>query len=129
MEDCQAHTGELAQALRRCRREFEAMGSASRQDIFLALLESESLCMRVGELQARTHLSRAALSHHLRVLREAGLVELRRVGTRNYYFPSADLAEWAKLKALFDRICRTVEQANAEGWGRDWSPGPEKEEP
>lgn len=126
MEECQAYTGELARALRQCRREFEAMGSASRQDIFLALLESESLCMRVGELQARTHLSRAALSHHLRILREAGLVELRRVGTRNYYFPSASLGEWAKLKHLFDRICQTVEQANANGWGKDWVPEEER---
>jgi DNA-binding transcriptional ArsR family regulator len=31
------------------------------------------------------HLSRPALSHHIRVLREAGLIKVRREG-RNFYF-------------------------------------------
>jgi DNA-binding transcriptional ArsR family regulator len=38
-----------------------------------------------GEVAAQFDLSRPTISRHLRVLREAGLVEERRVGTRRLY--------------------------------------------
>jgi len=37
-------------------------------------------------------LSRPAISHHLRVLRQAGLVRIRRRGTENYYSLTIDAA-------------------------------------
>ncbi|HEX9728435.1 MAG TPA: metalloregulator ArsR/SmtB family transcription factor [Gemmatimonadales bacterium] len=40
---------------------------------------------RVGELSAALPVSQPAVSQHLRVLREAGLVESRREGTRRIY--------------------------------------------
>ena len=39
----------------------------------------------VGELAAKLPVSRPAVSQHLRVLREANLVEQRQVGTRRIY--------------------------------------------
>ena len=39
----------------------------------------------VGELARALPVSRPAVSQHLRVLRDAGLVRERREGTRNYY--------------------------------------------
>ncbi|GEN95933.1 hypothetical protein PET01_19830 [Pediococcus ethanolidurans] len=41
--------------------------------------------MRVGELTTRTHLSRPAVSHHLKILKEAKLVSIRKDGTKHYY--------------------------------------------
>ena len=38
-----------------------------------------------GEIAARFEISRPAISKHLRVLREAGLVEERRLGTQRLY--------------------------------------------
>ncbi len=116
MSECEQWRLGLSQTLRDCRREFEAMGSANRQNIFISLLEADPLGLRVGKLMERTHLSRPALSHHRKVLREAGPAEPRRKGTRNYYFPSTEPSGWAKLKFLFDQAYRMVQDANAAGW-------------
>ena len=54
----------------------------------------------VGELAAGLPVSRPAVSQHLRVLREAGLVTEQRVGTRHIY--RADPRGLAELRAYFD---------------------------
>jgi DNA-binding transcriptional ArsR family regulator len=51
-----------------------------------------------GEIAAQFPVSRPAVSRHLRVLREAGLVQERRVGRERLYRanpePLAELREW-----------------------------------
>lgn len=42
--------------------------------------------MNVKEITEHTSLSRPAISHHLKILKEAGLVNVRREGTANYYY-------------------------------------------
>lgn len=92
-----------------------ALGDEHRQQIFLALLESEQGGMRVPLLAQHTHLSRAALSHHLRILKEAGLVEMRRIGTRNYYYAATAEKRWASLHALTGQVLNAVRAARAHG--------------
>lgn len=46
--------------------------------------------VRVGAITEMTNLSRPAVSHHLSILKDAGLVKLRREGTKNYYYFDAD---------------------------------------
>lgn len=53
-----------------------------------------------GELAARFDVSRPAVSRHLRVLREAGLVRERRVGKHRLY--RADPAPLAELRSWLD---------------------------
>lgn len=60
----------------------DALGSPLRRDILLALRESPQ---SVGALADRFPVSRPAVSRHLRVLEEAGLVERHEEGTRNVY--------------------------------------------
>jgi DNA-binding transcriptional ArsR family regulator len=56
--------------------------------------------MAVGELAEGLPVSRPAVSQHLRVLREAGLVSERREGTRRIY--SVDAAGLSVLRAYLD---------------------------
>lgn len=42
--------------------------------------------LRVGEITEKTHLSRPAVSHHLRILRDAGVILMRKEGTKNFYY-------------------------------------------
>ena len=42
--------------------------------------------MNVKEITEQTNLSRPAISHHLKILKDAGLVNVRREGTSNYYY-------------------------------------------
>src|ERR1041384_2541483 len=54
----------------------------------------------VVELARGLHVSRPAVSQHLRVLKEAGLVRDRREGTRHYY--SVDGEALAELREYFE---------------------------
>jgi len=42
--------------------------------------------LRVGEITEQTHLSRPAVSHHLKILRDAGIIEMRKEATKNFYY-------------------------------------------
>ncbi|MDN0062986.1 ArsR/SmtB family transcription factor [Collinsella ihumii] len=90
---------ELAEEFSSCRQVFIALGNESRQQIFIELLRHWG-GMRVGELTVCVNLSRPAVSHHLKVLREAGLVDMYEMGTRNFYHVSADLALWTRMARL-----------------------------
>ena len=56
----------------------------------------------VGEIAAGLPVSRPAVSQHLRVLREAGLVTERREGTRRYYSVNGD--GLVALRAYFEQF-------------------------
>jgi DNA-binding transcriptional ArsR family regulator len=60
----------------------DALGDATRRSVFELLREGPQ---PVGALAARLPVSRPAVSQHLRVLKEAGLVADRRDGTRRLY--------------------------------------------
>lgn len=64
-----------------------AIGDETRQILLLVLMESNCQTgMRVGEITAKTHLSRPAVSHQLKVLKDIGIVGMREEGTKNYYY-------------------------------------------
>lgn len=63
------------------------LGDEVRQEILLALIETGGMGgIRVGEIQKKSHVSRSAVSHHLKVLLNAGIISMRRDGTKNYYY-------------------------------------------
>jgi DNA-binding transcriptional ArsR family regulator len=111
MDQCAAQRQQLSEEFQSCRRIFLALGDETRQQIFLALLEHEKIGMRVPEITARTHLSRPAVSHHLQILKDAGLIRMHRAGTRNYYYVAASESCWNGLKALVDHVDRVVKSA------------------
>ena len=63
-------------------RAWEALGDPSRLAIVTALADRPQA---VGELAEQLPISRPAVSQHLKVLKEAGLVTDRAVGTRRVY--------------------------------------------
>jgi DNA-binding transcriptional ArsR family regulator len=75
----------------------DALGDRTRRAVFEQLRTGPKA---VGELAAGLPVSRPAVSQHLRVLREAGLVSEHRVGTRHYY--RAEPRAIAELRAYFD---------------------------
>lgn len=75
----------------------DALGDPTRRAVFERLRGGPK---PVGELAAGLPVSRPAVSQHLRVLRQAGLVTEQRAGTRNVY--RADPRGLAELRAYFD---------------------------
>lgn len=105
MDECRAQRQSLAEEFKTLQSAFAALGNETRQQIFIALLEHETVSMRVPEITRRIHLSRPAVSHHLRILKDAGLVNIHRRGTMNYYV-DANLSKWGEIKALADHVYR-----------------------
>jgi ArsR family transcriptional regulator len=62
---------------------FKALGDPTRVAIVNRLATADSVC--VCDLNAAFELSQPTISHHLRILRDAGLVEAERRGTWAYY--------------------------------------------
>ena len=78
---------------------FTALGDPTRREIF------ERVAARpqsVGELAAEMPVSRPAVSQHLKVLRDAGLVTARTAGRRHIY--QVDLSGVGALRAYLDRF-------------------------
>jgi DNA-binding transcriptional ArsR family regulator len=75
----------------------QALGDPTRRTVFERLREGPR---SVGDLAAGLPVSRPAVSQHLRVLKEAGLVGERREGTRNFYSVNGD--GLAELRAYFE---------------------------
>ena len=61
---------------------FEAVAQPKRREILRLLADRE---LSAGEVASRFAVTQPAISQHLRVLKQAGLVEERRDGTRRLY--------------------------------------------
>jgi len=68
----------LPRAWRHTARIFVALGDPHRQRIVLMFEPGERLS--VGEIVAASTLSRSAVAHHLKVLREAGVLHSEKIG-------------------------------------------------
>jgi DNA-binding transcriptional ArsR family regulator len=75
----------------------DALGDPTRRQVFELLRAGPR---SVGELAAQVPVSRPAVSQHLRVLEDAGLVTHQRNGTRNVY--ELDGMGVAELRAWVD---------------------------
>lgn len=64
---------------------FTALGDPIRQQLLITMLRGEKLS--VQELTAQTNLSRPAVSHHLKILKEAGIVTMHKQGRQVFYAP------------------------------------------
>src|SRR6266511_3394325 len=77
----------------------DALGDPTRRAIFEQLRRGPRA---VGEIAGELPVSRPAVSQHLRVLKEAGLVSERRDGTRRLYRLDPD--GLGALRAYFDQF-------------------------
>lgn len=70
-----------------CQKGLLEIGDETRQSILFVLIGTDCQTgLRVGEITEQTHLSRPAVSHHLKVLRDAGVILIRKEETKNFYY-------------------------------------------
>ena len=84
----------------------DALGDPTRREIFEHLAAGPKA---VGELARELPVSRPAVSQHLKVLREAGLVTDAAVGTRRLY--RLDRAGVAAVRGYFARLEQAAARA------------------
>lgn len=87
------------------------LGDQKRQAIIIKLLEEKD-CegLQVGQLTEATGLSRPAISHHLKILKDAEIVDYRSNGTKNYYYLTHNKNEILKLKHFIDEVLQIMEE-------------------
>lgn len=112
MEECIKNRKILFDYFKDCKNMMLAIGDETRQDIILTLLDAEKMGLRVGEITSKTHLSRPAVSHHLKILKEANIISMRKEGTKNYYSVNGNESDWKKLQNLVNFVCEVIEKIN-----------------
>ncbi len=92
----------------------KAIAEPRRQEILRLVWSQERAA---GEIARYFDVTRPAISKHLRVLREAGLVEERRSGTRRLYTARIEsIAELRRfLESFWDEGLRAIKQAAEAG--------------
>lgn len=86
-----------------CRRLLIALGDETRQLIIAALADADCEGLQVGGITEQTHLSRPAISHHLKILYDAEVVGLTKQATKHFYYLNLG-GEWQTLVSLVNNI-------------------------
>lgn len=115
MRDCEKEAEKLRFEFGQCQRTFTALGDENRQHLLCMMLGAGRI--RAVELAERTNLSRPAVSHHLQILKDAGIVKSRKEGTFIYYYLDPSDSETENMITLFSHI-RSV-MKNVPDRGRD----------
>lgn len=88
----------LASDFEKCRKVLVALGDENRQHMILTMMTMNKCHgVRVNEITEKTHLSRPAVSHHLQILKDAGILAMRREGTKNYYYFDSEMKSFRQL--------------------------------
>lgn len=99
-ERMQAQAEEAAELLK-------ALSNPQRLRVMCLLIDGEKT---VGDINAEIELSQSALSQHLAVLREGGLVQTRREA-QNVFYSVVEGPAQLLLRTLHDIYCPTDDQA------------------
>ncbi len=89
---------ELAESFSACSKILSAIGDETRQHLITEMMKCGSCNgVRVCEITEKTNLSRPAVSHHLQIMKNAGIVKLRKEGTKNYYYFDSETEAFERL--------------------------------
>lgn len=96
---------ELYDRFMACSKILNAIGDETRQYLILKMMKmGDCNGVRVGAIAQTTNLSRPAVSHHLQILKDAGIIKMRRQGTKNYYY-------FDKSSSALEQLIETLQMA------------------
>ncbi len=101
---------------------FFALGDTTRQQILLVFEPGEQVC--VNDIASLFRLSRPAISHHLKVLREADLLLCEKRGKEVYYrvnYPHCVEVLPTMQRFVAQRAGAVLEGAGPDGTTRRWT--------
>lgn len=100
-----AEIEKLAEDFESCRKVLVALGDENRQHLILEMMKMGNCSgARVGDITERTNLSRPAVSHHLQILKDVGILKVRKEATKNYYYFDPNTKS-------FDRLIHVLQKA------------------
>lgn len=108
MENTLQDIEQLRNGFQACQKILTALGDENRQRLLCIMLGGDCGGSRVVDIAEKTNLSRPAVSHHMQILKDAGIVKVRKEGTYVYYYLDPDETEIEKMIALFSNIRRIM---------------------
>lgn len=99
----------LGEEFSACSALLSALGNENRQVIFLDLLHNWG-GLRTYEIAEHVGLSKPTVSHHLSIMKKAGIVSVERIGTVRIYHPNENTKPWKILSQLAWKAYRFVEE-------------------
>lgn len=83
-----------------------ALGDENRQHLILSMMSmGDCSGIRVVDIAKKSSLSRPAVSHHLQIMKDAGLLKTRKEGTKIYYYFDPDMKA---INTLVDALSLAV---------------------
>ncbi len=96
--EAQQKVSYLADGFSDCAKLLTAIGDETRLHLILEMMKmGKCNGVRVGEITEKTNLSRPAVSHHLQIMKAAGIVKVRKEGTKNYYYFDPEMESLDRL--------------------------------
>lgn len=96
---------ELAAEFEQCRKILVALGDENRQHMILSMMKIGNCNgVRVNEITEKSNLSRPTVSHHLQILKDAGILKVRREATKNYYYFDPDMKSFGLLIEVLQKV-------------------------
>ena len=89
------------QLLKQCIPTFSMLADENRHEILDLLITHGK--MNVNDITEHMHLSRPAVSHHLRLMLQAGVVQVEKVGKERFYFATLEQSALL-LKTLVESL-------------------------
>lgn len=109
--DIEKEIEQLSSNFEKCQKILTALGDTNRQYIILEMLKMKQCQgVRVGSITEKTHLSRPAVSHHLQILKGAGILKVRKEATKNYYYFDPDTKSFDLLISVLEGSKRITKQ-------------------
>lgn len=98
MSDIYEEAENISKEFGKCSKFLIAIGDETRQHMLIEMMKMKKCRgVRVGEITKKTNLSRPAVSHHLAIMKDAGIVKMRKEGTMNFYYLDVEAKTIRKL--------------------------------
>lgn len=88
-----------------------AFGNEVRQRLLLLMIAENRKEIQAAEIAKRTDLTRPAVSHHMQILKDAGIVKSRKEGKCVYYSFDSSCKNVDVLLDLFQDVKRVIQGA------------------
>lgn len=107
--DTHEKVSRFAEGFAACTQMLSAIGDETRQHIIIEMMKiGDCSGVRVGQITRKTNLSRPAVSHHLKILKDAGIVKVRKEGTKNFYYFDPEMESFERLVSTWNLALEIV---------------------
>ena len=101
----------LEREFKACQKVLSALGDETRQHLLYIMMQGQCSGSRVVDIALQTNLSRPAVSHHMQILKDAGIVKSRKESTYIYYYLNPEADQINHLVTLFRDIQEIINRA------------------